>query len=247
MDLAKGVHLNTGNGWVSQTSSPIPWLPQENFNTIDKRGEVQEQGTSFVDLNADGLVDFVVSKPSRDTVFLNTGSGWSAEDQISQPQGYKAWKLPSLIYPNTTASTNGIRHAMLVDLNGDGVSDLIGDMKSPVPKIWINQAKPERIVSFTDGFAASIQVDTYARLNDPTPVPNSLGLNRRVYDKTPVTDNNPNTTWDSFFPGHVSLCDSRWVVARYSEPDGMGGRRYRSQYYRDLRHDKANETSLGFG
>ncbi len=181
MDINKGVHLNTGSGWVSPAAPNIPWLPQENFNTIDKRGEVKEQGTSFVDLNADGLVDFVVSKPSRETVFLNTGSSWSAEDQTSQPLGYKAWKLPSPIYPNTTASTNGIRHAMLVDLNGDGVSDLIGDMKSPVPRIWINQAKPERIISFTDGFAASIQVDTYARLNDPTPVPNSLGLNRRVY------------------------------------------------------------------
>jgi len=247
MDLAKGVHLNTGKGWFSETASPIPWLPQENFNTIDKRGEVQEQGTSFVDLNADGLVDFVVSKPSRDTVFLNTGGGWSAEDQTVQPSGYKGWKLPSPTYPNTTASTNGIRHAMLVDLNGDGVSDLIGETKSAVPKIWINKAKPERIVAFTDGFAASIQVNTYARLNDPTPVPNSLGLNRRVYDKTPVSDGDSNTTWDRFLPGHVSLCDNRWVVARYSEPDGNGGRRYRSQYYRDLRHDKTNEASLGFG
>ncbi len=212
LNLQVGVSLNTGNGWVSDGTAAL-WLPEENFNTIDKRKEVQEQGTSFVDLNADGLVDFVVSKPTI----------------------------------NTTASTNGIRHAMLVDLNGDGVSDLIGDMKSPVPKIWINQAKPERIVSFTDGYAASIQVDTYARLNDPTPVPNSLGLNRRVYDKTPVSDGDSNTTWDSFLPAHVSLCDNRWVVARYSEPDGKGGRRYRAQYYRDLRHDKANEASLGFG
>jgi RHS repeat-associated protein len=269
LNLQVGVSLNTGSGWISHSGTSAPWLPQENFNTIDKRKEVQEQGTSFVDLNADGLVDFVVSKPTINTVALNTGSGFWHESTrdpntnivthnpywaitgtnppIPGANATGSWRLPDLIYPNTTASTNGIRHAMLVDLNGDGVSDLIGDMKSPVPRIWINQAKPERIISFTDGFAASIQVDTYARLNDPTPVPNSLGLNRRVYDRTPVSDDDADTTWDIFQPGHVPICDNRWVVARYSEPDGMGGRRYRSQYYRDLRHDKTNEASLGFG
>src|SRR5690606_34527236 len=47
--------------------------------------------------------------------------------------------------------------------------------------------------------------------------------------------------------GQAAVIDSRLVVSRYWEPNGMGGTRTQWQRYGDLRYYHANEASLGFG
>ncbi|MFN9565551.1 MAG: hypothetical protein ACK56K_09425, partial [Akkermansiaceae bacterium] len=118
--------------------------------------------------------------------------------------------------------------------NGDGFPDFITNIRNGQrPVVYLNQAKPEIITAITDGFGSELQVE-YHRLNDPTPTP---GFGSRVYEK--FTGTLP--------AGHTSLIDSRLVVSRYSEPNGLGGRKWKSQRYGDLRYDRTNEASLGFG
>ena len=46
--------------------------------------------------------------------------------------------------------------------------------------------------------------------------------------------------------GHLAVQDSRWVVARYAEEDGLGGWRWKRHHYGDMRYDRDNEVPLGF-
>ncbi len=198
----------------------------------------------FTDLNGDGLVDILYSRAGDDYIgpdgmrtvtsndpfsgtnngaFINTGTGWVQDESWKIPHGHRL-----------SAENEADPSSMLADLNGDGLPDLIAGIRNGGrPVIYLNNAKPEIITAISDGFSSQLQVQ-YHRLNDSTPTP---GFGTRVYEKNTGT-----------LPvGHTSIIDSRLVVSRYSEPNGQGGRNWKSQRYGDLRYDKTNEASLGFG
>ena len=198
----------------------------------------------MTDLNGDGLVDILYSRDgsayigsggkrtvtsndpfsgTNNGAFINTGKGWIQDTSWGLPDGVKLGKEGQ---PDP--------RSILTDINGDGFPDVVANIRNGErPVVYLNQAKPEMITAITDGFGAELQVD-YHRINDPTPTP---GFGTRVYEKFTGT-----------LPvGHTSLIDSRTVVSRYSEPNGLGGRKWKSQRYGDLRYDKTNEASLGFG
>ena len=198
----------------------------------------------IVDLNGDGLVDILYSRDGnhyigpdgkRDTVstdpfggtnngaFINTGTGWVEDSSWGLPGSYRLGK------ENETEPAS-----IVADINGDGFPDIITDIKDGErPKLLLNQCVPEVITSVIDGFGSELQVE-YARLNDPSTTP---AFGTRVFEKSTAT----------LPAGHVPVIDSRLVVSRYSEADGLGGRKWKSQRYGDLRYDRNNETSLGFG
>jgi len=198
----------------------------------------------FADLNGDGLVDILYSRdgtkmagphadrPATTTdpfggtnngAFINTGSGWTQDTSWGLPPGIRHGKM------NTPQEA-----AILADLNGDGFPDMIGKiLDGQQPELWLNKARPEVITAVTDGFGSELQVE-YRRLNDPSPTP---AFGSRVFE--PFQGTPP--------PGHARIIDSRLVVSRYSEADGRGGRKAKSQRYGDLRFDRKNEASLGFG
>ncbi|MES2982235.1 MAG: RHS repeat-associated core domain-containing protein [Verrucomicrobiota bacterium] len=198
----------------------------------------------FSDLNGDGLVDVLYSRDGDDYIgpngvstvtstdpfsgtnngaFINTGMGWVQDASWGLPDGFR------LGTENKSDPTS-----MMADLNGDGFTDIVAGIRDGArPVVYLNQAKPEIITAITDGFGSELQVQ-YHRLNDPTP---TAGFGTRVYEK--FTGTLP--------AGHASLIDSRLVVSRYSEANGLGGRNWKSQRYGDLRYDKTNEASLGFG
>ncbi|MEO7097751.1 MAG: RHS repeat-associated core domain-containing protein [Luteolibacter sp.] len=189
-------------------------------------------GYEVSDVNGDGLPDFVYSDAGASTfgdtnnlVFLNTGNGWMKRE---------AWGLPGSRRIFTTAGEreDGKRNARLQDMNGDGFPDLITNILGTTPKVWYNNCRPEVLKSVTDGFGSKLTVN-YNRLNDPTPI---AGFNSRVYQKGSAS-----------IKGQTSIIDSRLVVSSYSEPDGMGGTNTKYQRYGDLRYDRDNEASLGFG
>jgi hypothetical protein len=103
-----GAWLNTGSGWVS-----APGYFPPNLLSIDGTGD---GGSRLVDLNGDGLVDFIHRRwytgGGSTGAWLNTGSGWS-----SAP----AYFPPNLISIDGT----GDGGSRLVDLNGDGLVDFI--------------------------------------------------------------------------------------------------------------------------
>ncbi len=198
----------------------------------------------MTDLNGDGLIDILYSRDGADYIgpggkrtvtsndpfsgtnngaFINTGKGWVQDMSWGLPDGVRLGK-----------KGQADPRSIMADVNGDGFPDFITNIRNGQrPVVYLNQAKPEIITAITDGFGSELQVE-YHRLNDPNPTP---GFGTRVYEKftgpLPV--------------GHASLIDSRLVVSRYSEPNGLGGRKWKSQRYGDLRYDRTNEASLGFG
>ncbi len=195
----------------------------------------------LADLNGDGLVDVLYSDSdhvippnsdhsgSSNLAFLNNGNGWKPRDTWGLPSTNRFFNADS----SQADRLAGKRDARLQDINGDGFPDLITGLLGETPKVWYNQCKAEVLVSVIDGFGTELTV-SYRRLNDPSPI---AGFNSRVYEKCV----------DALPAGQAAIIDSRLVVSRYTEPDGKGGTNYKAQRYADLRYDRFNEASLGFG
>ncbi|MCU0679838.1 MAG: FG-GAP-like repeat-containing protein, partial [Planctomycetes bacterium] len=136
--LSSKGYINKGDGTGWQESSV--WRPP---SLIDSSWH--DNGTRMVDVNSDGLVDFVQAYYDNynsllSYVFLNTGNGWVYSSDWSLPVGFikKA--------PNGYWNDNGVR---LGDVNGDGFIDLVQSLSyeytytqkvflnDPVQKKWI--------------------------------------------------------------------------------------------------------------
>ena len=200
----------------------------------DKSGFNVAAGYEVADLNGDGLIDILysdVEDPTRvgDNNFaaLNTGNGWVLNYD---------WGLPNTnrIFTTSTERKEGMRRAKLQDIDGDGFPDLITGLLDQTPKVWFNNCRPEVLKSVTDGFGSTLSVN-YKRLNDPSPT--RYGFQSRVYEKSN----------EILSAGHTAIIDARLVVSSYSEPNGLGGIKNVHQRYGDLRFDRKNEASLGFG
>ncbi len=114
---AQGVFLNTGSGWSLASSWTIPHILATSGN---------DEGARLIDVNGDGLVDFVDGSSSgSQNVYLNTGSNWVLNS---------SWKIPTILQ-----STNG--YAMQIsDVNGDGLPDFV-QKNGSVHNRYINQGK----------------------------------------------------------------------------------------------------------
>jgi len=121
---SKGVWLNTGSGFVSDSSWSIP---------TDISIEGRDQGVRFVDINGDGLPDIVQSYSSSPSsgaskkVWINTGSGFVLNS---------SWSIPVVIIAGIY--DQGVR---FVDINGDGLPDIVQSYSpntSTYKGVWMN-------------------------------------------------------------------------------------------------------------
>ncbi len=241
------VWLNRGNKggspWVLEPGIPQGVASESSYSLpvalhFPQDGGMVSYGFEQADINGDGLPDILYSdkttsaRPGPDNcVVINTGTGWRTQGSWGIPGG-------NHIFESTDTRSKGKRRCKLQDINGDGFPDLITGVIDQTPAVWLNKCKPEVMLSATDGMGSRLDV-SYRRLNDPSVI-NGFDGNNRVYDSTPLAG----------FPlaaGQATVTDSRLVVSRYSEPDGQGGRRHRAQRYGDLRYDRHNDASLGFG
>lgn len=237
------VALNTGSGFGARSK----WLDatdeQGSCATYKNNGNIY---SDLRDMNGDGLPDRVTHYDAATDdhaiwVRLNTGSGFGAkfkwldvreseQNQVSNQQG-----------------DFGSVYNSLVDIDGDGLLDHVMhyDHETGQYGLWVelnevdgfqvaaNPPAHERVCGITDGFGAEIKIE-YTRVNDPSLVQNSTDP---VYQKGNVA---------TMPAGHIAIQDSRWVVSRYAEQDGMGGWRYKRHHYGDLRYDRDEEIPLGF-
>ena len=239
-NVYRGIYLNRGgsqtNRWGLEpdgTSSA-----QAQRSTYDLPGplnmllsnQVYPTGYEMADLNGDGLIDILLAQNTGSDVYnrayMNSGAGWIDRGE---------WGMPDDLRMSNTSNdaTSGKKRATLQDLNGDGFPDLITGLVGDAPKIYMNQCRKEVLTSVTDGFGSTLTVD-YRRLNDTTPVADN---NAPTYQPGP----------DTLPTGQSGVQDSRLVVARLTESDGRGGFNSTRRHYGDLRFDRINEASLGFG
>lgn len=247
----RGIYLNHGQSQASRWTLE-PQAPAGNASaqrtTYDLPGPLHwlisnqyyPAGYEMTDINGDGLVDVLLAQNTGsdefNRVYMNSGAGW-VDRGPGLPGNSNAWGwgMPEglRISKNDDDTTNGRRRAMLQDLNGDGFPDLITGLIGETPKIYMNQCSREVLTSVTDGFGSTLSVE-YKRLNDPTPIE---GTSNPTYQPGP----------DSLPNGQNGVQDSRLVVARLTESDGRGGFNSTRRHYGDLRFDRINEASLGFG
>ncbi len=230
------VHVNNGDDslpGVGAMFTSITSAVGQNWltpYTLDWDGSgIDNFGNELADINGDGLTDLIFSSNYVNKSYLNTGTNFADKTAYAFPAGVR-------ICSTTGQLDNKRRNARLVDVNGDGFPDILGNLNKGAPEVWLNDSKSETINKIVDGFGSDIQIE-YTRLNDPT---NKPGFNSRVYQK-----NN-----GALPPGQMAVIDSRLVVSRYSAPSYLNGtndRRYTSHRYGDLRYDRNNESSVGFG
>ncbi len=122
----KAVYLNNGSAWVHNAaySSTLP-----DVLTRYVREHSLPTG-QMVDINGDGLVDWVQSyHHNRDGgttnrgVWLNTGTQFQAA-------GNRHQALPTIAYENYGNTHNPRQHGTFIDLNGDGLTDYLADSAS---------------------------------------------------------------------------------------------------------------------
>ncbi len=122
IDLLKGkggtrqVYINNGTGWYADANWNLP------VDFIDGSGN--DLGVELVDLNGNGRVDILRAQaPSTKAAWINNGTGWESSS---------SWVVPDF-FTTSDNKDNGLR---ILDLNGDGLPDLI---KGGQPGgAWIN-------------------------------------------------------------------------------------------------------------
>lgn len=133
--------------WVYQASSSVPFIIDNGY----------DNGVRFGDVNGDGLPDAVRSwsdgvNPASQTIYLNTGDGWAATTTPAIPETFSVFN-----------KDKGVR---LVDVNGDGLVDLVraySDNNGTVQKVYINQGTLTWTYDASYSASFVVSADGYSR------------------------------------------------------------------------------------
>lgn len=263
---------NTGGGWTIAQQ----WVPPLDL----------EQGTRFLDVNGDGLVDQVQHWYGYDVtikaVALNTGNGWQLvyKQQTNDPDHNVNVNNGARFVPPDLLNTadpdygkNSAIGAEIVDLNGDGLPDMItrndtaGNLHNGV---WFNTGNgwtsaPAELIGYGPpvGFAAD-HIPTGAAFLDVTgdglvDVVYGNGNDRQTYPNTGhgwAGDslsyhlvrqirhaNTPNVGVDFIDLDADGVVDQVWNYQDSSSPSGFRG----VAFNKSRRTDRLIKVKNGFG
>ena len=147
---------NTGGGWTLNSA----WTTALPKDSTGKQYELNNQNSGtggavqITDVNGDGLPDFIVTTPGStlntdtDTVWLNNGSGWTKSTTWTMPTMSVSGTTygVALGYNNGTVGPNYIYDTQLIDINNDGLPDIVQTtadsfgtlMTSDHYTVWLN-------------------------------------------------------------------------------------------------------------
>ncbi len=127
--------INTGSGWQHDPYYALPdvIMNYQDMDNADPDKRVPLVHGQFVDVNGDGLVDYVralrdIAGNNWKGTYINTGKGW---------QWNSAYKLPDVImnYEDLDHSNANRRHPRqhgeFADLNSDGLPDFVRALRHP--------------------------------------------------------------------------------------------------------------------
>ncbi len=179
--------LNTGKGWVFDGDYELKGPVIRDYLS---NSALQTTGT-FMDINRDGLVDWLVSYISRSgegyqRAYLNTGSGWQRDD---------AYHLPNyLINMKINKKNLPMRYGVLLDINGDGSTDYLRavNTRSGTSIIYthLGHAKPADMVETITDSLQAVTTITYKSMMDDSVYAVGSGpfsyRHQKVYGPNPI-------------------------------------------------------------
>jgi RHS repeat-associated protein len=94
----------------------------------DPADPTERQAAQYTDVNGDGLSDYVYAEDSSRVTYINTGTSFTSSS---------TWTIPSDVEFYDANNTARSANVMLVDVNGDGLQDLVKFLNSD-PKAYLN-------------------------------------------------------------------------------------------------------------
>ena len=254
-------YINTGSSWQRDSR----WdLPTGNYYTVNIASEffptAGDGGVRLVDINGDGLADLLIARDGNKATYLNNGSGWIRNDSYNIPDG-------------DFANNGRDQGRMLVDINGDGLPDLV-IARAGYHAVYINTSSGWRrddSFNITDGdFVDSngqdqgryladldgdgiidlcIAKDGYkkAYLNEAG-VPDLLvGVSNGLGGRTDI-EYTPSTQYDNYYPNKTGkLPFAVQAVSKVTANDGRGNSYSTTYSYKDGYFCASEREYRGFG
>jgi RHS repeat-associated protein len=160
-------YVGNGSGWATSTTTFVPVLQ------MPTPGSQSGSGTQLIDVNGDGLDDWMSASDTHTYVRLNTGSAWES-------LANSAWTIATSTYYHSGSNyyDRGIR---FLDINGDGLPDFVRAYTSTSECLGTEQANVKTVllntgsgwatstaytlsnyITYCDSFTDSLRNDEYA-------------------------------------------------------------------------------------
>jgi hypothetical protein len=174
------------------------------------------------DIDADGDIDVLL--PGHNRLLRNTGGTLSSEDLFVHP-------------PPTTETETNVAAAVLADLDGDGILDILTTAKDTPPRLFIGSkggvfSKPARIISLPTGAQHHPSAMTAGDIDGD----GDIDLWLTQYKDPFIAGQMPTPYYDANdgYPATLLINDGKGGFSDGTEAAGLAPRRYRRTYSTSL-------------